>query len=123
MSNERLIIEIRARRPGLVRRADKGSALAAARLFCLECVGHSALEVKQCDDTLCPLHPFRFGKRPKREASPNEQEAPQQEAQLAEVVQVAAPEEPKAKKRKKKKKKKKKRKPEVARSDDADIPV
>jgi hypothetical protein len=36
--------------------------LKAIRLCCLECVGWSALEVRECTSPLCPLYPFRMGK-------------------------------------------------------------
>jgi len=34
----------------------------AIRCQCLECVGFSALEVKECQNMLCSLYPFRMGK-------------------------------------------------------------
>lgn len=38
----------------------------AIRAFCLECCGGSAVEVRDCTSTRCPLKPFRFGKNPYR---------------------------------------------------------
>ncbi len=40
------------------------SALKAIRLHCLECMGWSAYEVKNCTSPLCTLYPFRLGKAP-----------------------------------------------------------
>lgn len=59
----RLIEELRKKYPGLAKKEKSGSRAAAIRLYCLECLGGSAKEVKECDDTLCPLHQFRMGKR------------------------------------------------------------
>ena len=44
--------------------------LRVIRQFCLQCVG-SAIEVRKCtgkllDGTICNLHPYRHGKRPKK---------------------------------------------------------
>jgi hypothetical protein len=41
--------------------------LKAVRLACLECCGGSALEVRECVATNCPLWTFRFGRRPSAE--------------------------------------------------------
>lgn len=38
----------------------------AIRAFCLECVGGSSYEVKDCTAKDCALYPFRFGKNPYR---------------------------------------------------------
>ncbi len=35
------------------------------RKFCLECMGDSSRLVSECD-SICYLHPYRFGKNPKR---------------------------------------------------------
>lgn len=44
----------------LYKRAMKGrSREAAMRMFCLECVGYIANEVRLCTDKGCPLYPFR----------------------------------------------------------------
>jgi len=40
--------------------------LKAIRKNCLACSGGSAVEVKECTITTCPLYPFRFGKNPGR---------------------------------------------------------
>lgn len=37
--------------------------LKAIRAKCLDCVG-TAQEVRLCATSKCPLHPYRFGKRP-----------------------------------------------------------
>lgn len=60
----KLIDILRAKRPGLARRVDLGHPLAAVRMFCLQCVGDSALDVKRCAIDDCPLYRFRFGRRP-----------------------------------------------------------
>ena len=33
---------------------------------CVECMGWSAYEVKECSDHHCPLYPFRLGTNPSR---------------------------------------------------------
>lgn len=38
----------------------------AIRAKCLECCCDSVSEVKECNITGCPLHPFRMGKNPFR---------------------------------------------------------
>lgn len=40
------------------------SPIKAIRAYCLSCVCGNAAEVKRCELTNCPLHPFRFGKNP-----------------------------------------------------------
>lgn len=40
--------------------------LKAIRLKCLDCSAGSAHEVRGCHISDCPLHPYRFGKNPKR---------------------------------------------------------
>lgn len=40
--------------------------LKAIRLKCLDCSCGSPKEVKQCTAEGCPLHPFRFGRNPRR---------------------------------------------------------
>jgi hypothetical protein len=44
----------------------------AIRYQCLECVGWSAMEVKECTDPHCPLYPFRMGTNPSRKRGQNE---------------------------------------------------
>ncbi len=39
-----------------------GSRKAAMRIFCLECVDYSEMEVSLCTDTNCPLYPYRGNK-------------------------------------------------------------
>lgn len=62
------------------------SPVKAIRLFCLECMGWDRRykdsgkpidDVRTCDDTICPLYDFRFGKNPfiKRAISQNTLEA------------------------------------------------
>ena len=36
----------------------------AIRAFCVDCMGGSYNEVKQCSSESCPLYPFRLGKNP-----------------------------------------------------------
>lgn len=40
------------------------SPIKAIRAYCLSCVCGNAAEVRCCELTKCPLHPFRFGKNP-----------------------------------------------------------
>lgn len=40
------------------------SPIKAIREYCLSCVCGSSAEVRSCELTKCPLHPFRFGKNP-----------------------------------------------------------
>ncbi|MBT6048901.1 MAG: hypothetical protein HOG49_19055 [Candidatus Scalindua sp.] len=40
------------------------SPLKAIRFQCLECMGYSACEVRNCTGNLCSLYPFRLGKVP-----------------------------------------------------------
>lgn len=63
-THERLIYELKRKYPSKARRAQR-SPLAAIRLFCLECMGGSFVEVKVCTCTDCTLHPFRFDSRPR----------------------------------------------------------
>lgn len=62
-----------------IRNKDGGTKIArltpikAIRLFCLECVGWSAYEVKDCTSKLCLLHPYRFGKIPGHKGKGNAQ--------------------------------------------------
>lgn len=41
------------------------SSLKAIRAKCLDCVGGLSREVKLCTATKCPIHPYRFGHRPR----------------------------------------------------------
>ena len=45
--------------------------LKAIRYQCLECLGWSASEVKNCTGKLCPLYPYRFGHNPERKGIGN----------------------------------------------------
>ena len=56
--------EIAKAYPRTVAAASK-SRKAAIKLFCLECVGGSRIEVKRCTDAGCPLYRYR----PYREAT------------------------------------------------------
>lgn len=40
------------------------SPIRAIRAYCLNCVCGNSAEVRSCELTKCPLHPFRFGKNP-----------------------------------------------------------
>jgi hypothetical protein len=40
--------------------------LKAIRARCLDCVGFRKAEVRRCEETNCPLHPYRMGKNPAR---------------------------------------------------------
>ncbi len=44
----------------------KLSPLRSIRYFCIECMGFSALEVKQCTDKLCTKYPYRLGRNTER---------------------------------------------------------
>ena len=59
--SERLVLDIRRKRPALDRDAHKSRA-AAIRLFCLECMGDSAHDVRRCPSPDCSLYPFRLGR-------------------------------------------------------------
>lgn len=45
----------------------KITPMKAMRMKCLDCCCGSALEVRLCPIKTCPLHAYRFGKRPKKE--------------------------------------------------------
>jgi len=45
--------------------------LTAIRAQCLECMGWSYEEVKNCTSPLCPLYPFRLGNNPSRKGLGN----------------------------------------------------
>lgn len=42
------------------------SPLDACKEFCFECCGYDRTMVKNCNSTLCSLHPFRNGTNPYR---------------------------------------------------------
>lgn len=49
----------------------------AIKAFCVDCMGGSYNEVKQCPSERCALHPFRTGRNPyrqKREMSAEQRE-------------------------------------------------
>ena len=64
---QRLIHELRSKHPKLVLRAQR-TPVAGIRLFCMECIGGSKKDVRECSTTECPLNPFRMGKRPKTQS-------------------------------------------------------
>jgi len=47
-----------------------GSVLKAIRRRCVDCSGGSLAEVRACKCDTCPLHPFRMGKNPNIQLSP-----------------------------------------------------
>lgn len=53
------------------------SPLRAVRLKCIDCSSYQFSEVKECNITNCPLHPFRLGKNPfrRRELTEEQKEA------------------------------------------------
>jgi hypothetical protein len=38
--------------------------LGAIRQKCMDCQGGNAAEVRRCEATTCPLHPYRMGRNP-----------------------------------------------------------
>lgn len=70
-----LIHELRRKYPGLAKRADAGSALAAVRLHCIECMGGVRSEVEICTAPECPLYPYRRGQSPRKRQMSEEQRA------------------------------------------------
>jgi len=66
---ERLIHLIRKKYPALSSKSAR-RPLAAIRLFCLECLGGSVHEVRNCTSSDCSLYAFRMGKRPVQSESP-----------------------------------------------------
>lgn len=54
--------QLRRQKPGLAQKATRQRG-AAIRLFCLECMGGNAAEVRRCDSIRCFLHPYRMGRR------------------------------------------------------------
>ena len=50
--------------------------LKAIRAYCRKCKSNSAKAIEECDNESCPLHPYRFGKRP---ASANKREYTEEE--------------------------------------------
>ena len=51
----------------------------AIRAYCRKCKKNSAQAIEECAEEKCPLHPYRFGKRPasakKREYTADERAA------------------------------------------------
>lgn len=54
----------------------------AIRKKCVDCSGGILKEVKECPIEYCPLHPFRMGKRPKANNTPDNVEC-EEKTQLA----------------------------------------
>lgn len=50
-------------RAALARARRDGNRASAIRAFCLQCMGGSLTDVKDCPSTDCPLHPFRTGRQ------------------------------------------------------------
>jgi len=48
-----------------------GSKGTVIRKYCMECVGDSYDEIKNCTDLDCPLYPYRFGHAPVQELLKN----------------------------------------------------
>ncbi len=76
--------ELRAKYPGRAKRALGNGKAASIELFCLECIGGSAQEAKQCESRSCFLWPHGFGRsraqlnpRPEKAEGPLGQGAPQ----------------------------------------------
>ena len=65
----------------------KGGNLKAIRERCLDCVGHHPGDVRTCDGKItemdCPLHQYRFGRRPTREEIAAELQKPARTGLLA----------------------------------------
>jgi len=70
-----ILEEIRRQRPELARRADEGSALAAIRIHCLECVAGIGSEVVKCTSPKCSLFAYRLGRSPRVRVLTDEQKA------------------------------------------------
>ena len=47
------------------------TAIKAIRNHCMECMGWSPLEVKNCSNQLCSMYPYRFGKVPGHKSNGN----------------------------------------------------
>ena len=43
----------------------KMTPMKAIRAKCLDCCAGQVAEIRHCELENCPLHPYRFGKRPK----------------------------------------------------------
>jgi hypothetical protein len=46
--------------------SQKAPTLKIIREKCLDCTGHQSKEVRRCNNSDCPLWPFRFGTNPHR---------------------------------------------------------
>ena len=55
--------------------AGAATALKAIKRRCLDCSGSVRDEVKACSQAGCDLHPFRFGRNPNRQMSPEQKVA------------------------------------------------
>ncbi len=54
--------ELRAKYPGRAKRALGNGKAASIELFCIECIGGSAHDAKQCESRSCFLWPHGFGR-------------------------------------------------------------
>lgn len=59
--SDHLMLTIYKKYQGLTIQAQANGRSAAIRLFCLQCMGDNAQEVKDCTARLCPLWKFRMG--------------------------------------------------------------
>ena len=55
----------------------KLTPMKAIRAKCIDCSGGSYKEVTQCLVEACPLYPYRYGKRPTKEALQKQNKAKQ----------------------------------------------
>lgn len=53
----------------MIMQIKKTTPVKAIRQKCLECSGGSTKEVRGCEITNCPLHPYRMGKNPNRQST------------------------------------------------------
>ena len=73
----------------MTKRTKPLTPLKAIRANCLDCSGGSPAEVRLCVIPECPLHGYRFGKRPKTVQEANEKRAAKK---TRESVEKSAPE-------------------------------
>ena len=95
---EKSIELLRAKTPErfwpLVDRIAKGSRAAAQKLFCIECMGHEASEVKKCTSLGCPhflLRPYQSGSEDEGEITDAAEEVPEPK-EVIEAGKVESPE-------------------------------
>ena len=53
------------KRPGGAKLMGIATPMKAIRLKCLACTCNQPVEIRECTITLCPLWPYRMGRRPK----------------------------------------------------------